>query len=179
MQTPILTSTAFLTALLAVGLFFFIRASAKDRTEVAKLLADQQGTPLLERLQQYFTERAYRLSLVDAEQNRVVYEGTVRPSLFLAIFLSSLAAVGLLCLALVLALSFPDFAQITPILVLLAPVAGVFYLRKAKRTEQVALQLETLEAESQSTQSLLTVTAHRDELIELRQALGLKLVESE
>ncbi len=178
MQTPILTSTALLTALLAVGLFFFIRASTKDRIEVAKLLANQQGTPLLERLQQHFTERAYRLSSVDAEQNQVVYEGIVRPSLFLAIFLSGLAAVGLLCLALVLALSFPDFAQIAPILILLAPAAGGFYWRKSKRPEQVALQVEPLEG-NDSTQSLITVTGHRDELAELRQALGLKLLELE
>lgn len=178
MQTPILTSTAFLTVLLAVGLFFFIRASAKDRTEVAKLFAEQEGNPLLERLQQHFTERSYRLASVDAEQNRVVYEGIVRPSLFLAIFLSGLAAVGLLCLALVLALSFPDFSQVTPILLLLAPAAGSFYWRKAKRPEQVALQVETLR-ESKSAGSLLTVTAHRDELAELRQALGLKLLEPE
>jgi hypothetical protein len=178
MQTPILTSTAFLTALLAVGLFFFIRASAKDRTEVAKLLADQQGPPLLERLQQYFVERAYRLTSVDAEKNRVVYEGMVRPSLFLAVFLSSLAAVGLLCLALVLALAFPNLSQVVPVLVLLAPTAGVFYWRKSKRPEQVSLQVETLEG-GESAQSLLTVTGHRDELAELRQALGLKLLESE
>jgi hypothetical protein len=178
MQTPILTSTALLTALLSVGLFFFIRASAKDRTEVAKLLANQQGTPLLERLQQHFTERAYRLTAVDAAQNRVVYEGMVRPSLFLAIFLSGLAAVGFLCLALVLALSFPDFAQIAPLPILLAPAAGVFYWRRAKRPEQVALQVETLEG-NDPAQSLLTVTGHRDELTELRQALGLKLLELE
>lgn len=177
MQTPILTSTALLTALLAVGLFFFIRASTKDRIEVAKLLAEQQGTPLLERLQQHFTERAYRISSVNPDRNQVVYEGIVRPSLFLAIFLSSLAAVGLLCLALVLSLSFPDFSQIFLILLLFAPVAGIFYWRKSKRPEQVTLQVEALADESQPAQSLLTVTAHRDELAELRQALGLKLLE--
>lgn len=178
MQTPILTSTAFLTALLAIGLFFFIRASTKDRIEVAKLLADQQGTPLLEQLQQYFTGRAYRLSSVDADHNRVVYEGMVRPSLFLAIFLSILAAICILCLSLVLSLSFPEFAQISLILIVLSPGAGAFYWRKSGRQEQVALQVETL-TDSQPAQSLLTVTAHRDELAELRQALGLKLLELE
>lgn len=178
MQTSVLVSTALLTALLSVGLFFFIRASAKDRTEVTKLLAEQQGEPLLERLQQYFSERAYRLQSVDATTNQVVYEGTVRPSLFLAIFLTLLAAVGILCLALVLSLLFPSASQFLPALVILAPAAGVFYWHKAGRPEQVALQVEFLR-EQPSPQSLLTVTAHRDEVAELRQSLGLKLVEAE
>jgi hypothetical protein len=176
MQTSVLASTALLTVLLAVGLFFFIRASAKDRTQVTKLLSEQQGEPFLERLQQYFAARAYRLAAVDAANNRVVYEGTVRPSLFLAIFLSSLAAVGILCLALVLSLLFPSAAQLFPLLILLAPLAGLFYWRKAGRPEQVALQVEFLNGEP-SPQSLVTVTAHRDEVSELRQSLGLKLAE--
>lgn len=178
MQTSVLISTALLTVLLSVGLFFFIRASAKDRTEVAKLLAEQQGEPLLERLQQYFSGRAYRLISVDATTNQVVYEGTVRPSLFLAIFLSLLATVGILCLALVLSLLFPSASRFLPLLLLLAPAAGVFYWRRAGRPEKVALQVEFL-SEQPSPQSLLTVTAHRDEVAELRQSLGLKLMEAD
>jgi Cofactor assembly of complex C subunit B len=177
MQNPVLASTAFLTVLLAIGLFFFIRASAKDRTEVAKLLAEQQGEPFLERLQQYFVDRAYRLIAVDAEANCVVYEGTLRPSLFLAIFLSGLAAVGILCLTLVIAMLFPASKPLVLLLVLLAPLAGVFYWKKAGRAEQVALQVEFLEGSA--PQSVLTVTAHRDEVIALRQSLNLKLLEAE
>jgi hypothetical protein len=158
-----------------VGLFFFIRASAKDRTEITKLLAEQQGEPLLEQLQQYFSGRAYRLASVDAASNRVVYEGDVRPSLFLAIFLSGLAAIGILCLTLVLGLLFPAVAKLLPLLVLLAPLAGLFYWRRAGRPEQVALQVEFLDGSA--PQSLLIVTAHRDEVAELRQSLGLKLAE--
>ncbi len=182
MQTSVLASTALLTALLAVGLVFFIRASAKDRTEVAKLLADQQGEPLLERLQQYFAERAYHLATVDAAENQVIYEGMVRPSLFLAVFLSLLAAVGVLCLGLVLSFLFPAITNAVPLLLLLAPLAGLFYWKKAGRPEQVALQVEFLNQDlnqEPSSQSLLTVTAHRDELTALRQALGLKLLELE
>lgn len=177
MQTPVLASTAFLTVLLAIGLMFFIRASAKDRTEVAKLLSEQQGEPFLERLQQYFDGRAYRLISVDAETNRVVYEGTLRPSLFLAVFLSGLAAVGILCLALVISMLFPASKPLVLLLVLLAPLAGVFYWQKAGRAEQVALQVEFLN--DAAPQSLLTVTAHRDEVIALRQSLNLKLLEAE
>lgn len=178
MQIPVLTSTALLTALLSVGLVFFIRASAKDRIEVTKLLAEQQGEPLLERLQQYFAQRAYRIASVDAITNCVIYEGTVRPSLFLAVFLTLLAAVGILCLTLVLSLLFPTVAHLLPLLTILAPVAGIFYWRKAGRPERVALQVEFLDNQSTPT-SLVTVTAHRDEVAELRQSLGLKLVEAE
>ncbi|MFM7428232.1 MAG: cofactor assembly of complex C subunit B [Elainella sp.] len=178
MQNSVLTSTALLTALLAVGLAFFIRASTKDRIEVSQLLAEQQGEPLLERLQQYFVGRAYRLTAVDAAENKVIYEGMVRPSWFLAIFLSLLAAVGILCLALVLGMAFPGLARLLPALVLLAPLAGLFYWRKSARPEQVALQVEFLQGEA-SPRSLVTVTGHRDEVAELRQALGLKLLDAD
>lgn len=177
MQIPVLTSTALLTVLLSVGLFFFIRASTKDRIEVAKLLSEQQGEPLLEQIQQYFVQRAYRLTAVDATKNRVTYEGLVRPSLFLAVFLTLLAAVGILCLTLVLSLLFPDAARLLPVLTVFAPIAGIFYWRKSMRPEQVSLQVEFLS--DRPDQSLLTVTAHRDELAELRQSLGLKPVEAE
>ncbi|MBD0390148.1 MAG: cofactor assembly of complex C subunit B, partial [Nostoc sp. C3-bin3] len=42
MDTAILPSTFVLTFLLAVGLFFFIRASTKDRTETARLISEQE-----------------------------------------------------------------------------------------------------------------------------------------
>lgn len=181
MQNSILTSTALLTVLLLVGLVFFIRASAKDRTEVAQFVTSQQGEPLFEQLQQYFTQRSYRLSAVDAEQNQVKYSGFVRPSAFLAIFLSGLAAIGMFCLALVLGFLFPAVAQFFLGLVLLAPAAGVFYWRKAGRQEEVLLRMgELADTESGSTQqprSLLTVTAHRDEVAEMQRILGLKPLE--
>lgn len=176
MQLPVLTSTALLTALLAVGLMFFIRASTKDRIEVSQFLAEQQGEPLLERLQQYFVGRSYRLAAVSAAENQVVYEGLVRPSWFMASFLSLLAAVGFGCLALVLSMLFPAAPPLWPLLILLAPLAGWFYWQKSARPEQVSLQVEFLPGEA--AQSLVTVTGHRDELAELKQALGLKLIEA-
>ncbi|MBF2001541.1 MAG: cofactor assembly of complex C subunit B [Synechococcales cyanobacterium C42_A2020_086] len=173
MQIPVLTSTALLTVLLSVGLFFFIRASTKDRTQVVRLVANQQGESLLEQLQQYFTQRAYRLIAVDADQNRATFAGFVRPSLFLALFLSGLAGVGILCLALVLSLVFPEIGQVFLALLVLAPAAGLFYWQRAGRQEQVSLQVEDL-ASGAIPQSLITVTAHRDELAELQRSLGLK-----
>jgi len=59
-------------------------------------------------------------------------------------------------------------------LVLLSPLAGIFYWKKAGRSEQVSLKLE---AESGSeTKSLITVRAHRDELAAMQKALDLKPV---
>jgi uncharacterized membrane protein YqjE len=175
MQTPVLSSTALLTALMLIGLFFFIRASTKDRIQVAKLMAEQQGEPLLERLQQYFTQRAYRITAVDAAKNEVTFEGLVRPSLFLAVFLTLLAAIGLMCLALMLAFAIPDAAQLLPGLVVLAPLAGIFYWKKSARPEQVLLQVDT--SSDAPAKSILTVTAHRDELAELQRSLALQPLE--
>jgi hypothetical protein len=179
MQTPILVSTALLTVLLSVGLFFFIRASTKDRIQVVKLVTEQQEESLLEQLQQYFTQRAYRLAAVNAEQHQITFEGLVRPSVFLAIFLTFLAAIGILCLTLIGSFLFPETARALPVLAIFSPAAGIFYWRKAGRQEQVSLQVETLGNGSAVTQSLLTVTAHRDELAELKRTLSLKPLEVE
>jgi hypothetical protein len=173
-NTTILSSTFLLTLLLAVGLFFFIRASVKDRTQQVQLIAPEPEESLLVRLQQYFEQRAYRIADVDAASHQVIFQGFVRPSWFLAIFLTVLAACGIGCLSLVLSLLYPKFATIFPGLVLLAPTAGVFYWKKAGRSEQVALKVEAVTTPEAGMQSLITVTAHRDELIELQQALQLK-----
>lgn len=127
-------------------------------------------------LQQYLQSRSYTLAGVDAEKNWVTFEGFVRPSLFLAIFLSMLAAVGILCLTLVCSLLFPNWTAAFSSLTLLAPVAGVFYWKKAGRKERVSLKLESA-GDRVPPQSLLTVTAHRDELIQLQRSLSLKPAE--
>ncbi len=174
MNTTVLSSTFLLTLLLAVGLLFFIRASVKDRTQQVKLIAEEPEESLLKRLQQYFDQRAYRVVAVDAATNQVTFQGFVRPSWLLAIFLTVLAALGLLCLSLVLSLLYPRFTSLFLGLVLVAPAAGVFYWKKAGRIEQVSLSVETEPTQAASTQSLITVTAHRDELQQLQQALKLK-----
>jgi Flp pilus assembly protein TadB len=175
-NTTILSSTFFLTLLLAVGLFFFIRASVKDRTQQVQLMAQESEESLLTRLQQYFDQRAYRVASVDAATHQVTFQGFVRPSLFLAIFLSVIAGCGILCLSLVLSLLYPTLSSIFFALVLLSPAAGLFYWQKAGRREQVSLKVEAVPTQDTSSQSLITVTAHRDELHELQQALKLKPV---
>ena len=174
MNTTILSSTFLLTLLLAIGLFFFIRASVKDRTQQVQLLSSEPEESLLNRLQQYFDQRAYRVASVDAATHQVTFQGFVRPSWFLAIFLTVIAACGILCLSLVLSLLYPKLSSAFLALILLAPAAGVFYWNKAGRSEQVLLKVEAVPKQDTDSQSLITVTAHRDELIELQQALKLK-----
>jgi len=172
-NTAILPSTLLLTLLSTVGLVFFIRASVKDRTQKVRLVSEQAQASLMSQLQQYLQARSYRVASVDAAQNQVTFEGFVRPSVFLAIFLTLLASAGILCLALVLSLLFPSLNAVFLGLVLLSPAAGVFYWKRAGRPEQVSIKLEVTKTEPQP-QSEITVIAHRDELIALQKAINLK-----
>ena len=175
MNSTILASTLLLTLLSCVGLFFFIRASTKDRTQQVKFVSDSSETSLMTQLQQYMQQRSYQVTRVDAENNSVTFEGFVRPSVFLAIFLSILAAVGFLCLALVWSILFPSWSLVFLSLVFLSPAAGIFYWKKAARNEQVSLKLENTSSDRQ--QSQVTVIAHRDEVIEMARSIKLKSAE--
>jgi hypothetical protein len=105
-----------------------------------------------------------------------MFEGKVRPSLFLATFLTVLAAIGILCLALVLATLFPEFLEVFVGTVLFSPLVGVFYWRRAGRTETVLLQIDRNEDNFRGEQTVITVTAHRDELAQLQRSLPLEPV---
>ncbi|MEX0271842.1 cofactor assembly of complex C subunit B [Leptolyngbyaceae cyanobacterium UHCC 1019] len=177
MGVPVLSSTVFLTVLMLVGLVFFIRASVKDRTQALSFTSEQPEAALANQLQRYFTQRAYQVTTVDNEENKITFEGIVRPSVFLAIFLVMLAVVGTLCLSLILVISFPSLSRGAFLPIVLSPLAGFFYWRKAKRPEKVVLKLEAASKDLSTSQSLLTVIAHRDELLELQRALPLKLAE--
>lgn len=175
MNSTILSSTFLLTLLLSVGLLFFIRASTKDRIQAIKLVSEQPLASLMTQLRQYLQERSYQVAKVDEENNSVTFEGFVKPSVFLAIFLTMLAAVGTLCLALVCSFLFPN-SSLAFLVVLLSPAAGVFYWKKSARNEQVSLKLENTSSESQQ-QSQVTVIGHRDEIAELVRSLNLKPAE--
>lgn len=173
MDTTTLSSTFFLTLLMTIGLFFFIRASVKDRTEELQWVTEQPEEAILPELQGYFDRRAYRLKAVDGERNQVTFEGYVRPSWFLAIFLTLLAAVGMVCLALILSMVIPQGGNLFLGLILLSPVAGWFYWQKSGRIEQVSLQVKSMESSgNHPTQNRIIVTGHRDELAVLKQTLG-------
>jgi hypothetical protein len=159
---------------MVIGLFFFVRASTKDRIEQEKLIAEQGAESLLTQIQQYFASRSYRITELNRENNQITFEGLVSPSWFLAIFLTLLTAVGLLCLGLVLSMVVPSAGQLFWGLVLLSPLAGWFYWKGSSRPEQVCLKLDAVIDQGNQTQSLITVTAHRDELATLKQALHLK-----
>ncbi|WP_204103935.1 MULTISPECIES: cofactor assembly of complex C subunit B [Spirulina sp. CCY15215] len=162
MNTAVLSSTFFLTLLLAIGLFFFIRASVKERIEEIQLFTEETRESLLEKLQTYFDRRAYKVTA--SESDRLTFEGFVRPSWFLAIFLSVLAAIGLLSLALVFAYLFPAIGNFFIGLVIIAPLAGYFYWKGAGRVEQVLIKIET----EATNKNRILVRGHRDELIQLK-----------
>ena len=186
-----LPSTFLLTVLLTVGLAFFIRASIKERIETLEFKLDQDLATIATQFTTHFQQRAYRLVEPDtvipspevadldpveadpveadlAESHRLIFEGVVAPSLFMAIFLSSLAAVGFLCIALVLVISAPQWPWLWFSIPLLSPLAGVFYWKGAQRLERVALAFAP--GPGGSSGHWVTVTGHRDELTALRQA---------
>ena len=156
-----------------IGLFFFIRASVKDRTQQVKLVPPESEDVLLKTLQEYFEARAYQMTAVDPDEKQITFKGFVKPSIFLAVLLTVLAVVGFSCLALVLFLLFPNVDRLFWFLVLLAPVAGVFYWRKAGRWEEILLRV----IPQTDKPNLVSVTAHRDELIQLEENLSVQTVE--
>jgi Cofactor assembly of complex C subunit B len=171
LMTPVLTSTLILTLLLAVGLFFFIRASTKDRIEQMVLETSDVEEVLLPKLQSYFTDRAYRVTAVDRDTDIVTFEGLVRPSVFLASLLTGLAAIGALCLALVLSMLFPDGGRLFLGLLLVAPLAGWFYWQGSSRTEQIRLKVESQDGAPAPT--TIKISGHRDELAVFQETLQL------
>lgn len=156
-----------------IGLFFFIRASVKDRTKQIQLIPSETEDILLKKLQEYFESRAYRLTAVDPEKKQITFKGFVQPSVFLAILLTILAIVGFSCLALVLFLLFPDANKLVWLLLLFAPLAGVFYWRKAGRWEEILLRVVS----GTDSRNLVSVTAHRDELIQLEENLSVQILQ--
>lgn len=177
----VLSSTFFLTLLLMIGLFFFIRASAKDRTEQIKLTPRESVDQLLSQLQVYFTQRAYHITSVDLQHQTMTFEGFVSPSCLLAIFLSGLTAIGLFCFSLVLSFLYPSLTLLFLRLIILCPVAGLFYWKKSGRVEKVLLEVKMISEPDQSqpnenVQNLVIVTAHRDELAQLQKVYFLKSV---
>jgi hypothetical protein len=170
---PVLASTLILTLLSLIGLIFFIRASVKERSSLLQCLVDASDSDRLSQLQNYFAQRAYQIIQVNAEQQQVILEGYVRPSYFLAIFLSTMAALGLLCFALVLNMLLPNLGNRAIAIVVLFPLAGIFYWQKAGRLEQISLSVNPIPTEKLDENlpgnQLLSIRGHRDELTQLKQ----------
>jgi len=166
-------SILLLTLLMIVGLVFFIRASTKDRLETLTLERPVEPIGLLQELTNHFEGRAYVLAAAEADTQRLTLRGRVRPSLFLAGFLTALAAAGALCFALVLTNLWPAYGAFFLGLLGLAPVAGWFYWRGSDREEEIRLEVRPSATETNAAPTAtVMVTAHRDELIALEQVLG-------
>lgn len=170
----VVPSTLFLTLLMGIGLLFFIRASVKDRTEMAQFAIDRPEPALRDALRQYFADRGYQPIAVDPERDRVTLEGFVSPSAPLAVFLSLLAAIGLGCLGLILVQLLPPYGLAPMGLILLAPVAGWFYWSRAGRLERVQIGSGPRGTDDPNAPPTLQIIAHRDELATLRDTLNLK-----
>jgi hypothetical protein len=91
----------------------------------------------------------------------------------MAIFLTLLAILGLFCLILVLSFIYPSLSLGFFGLVLIAPIAGLFYWNKAGRVEKICLKIAPSPMNKPETSRLISVTAHRDELNELKRSFSL------
>lgn len=176
---PVLSSILFLTLLLVIGLVFFIRASIKDRTETVDFWVPAETTTLLSQLHNYFEGRAYQISDLSPDKSEIVFSGMVRASILLAIFLSTLAGVSLGCIALVLSILFPSVQPLYAGLILLSPLAGMFYWKGATRSEVVKVTVTSAEhvpEEPDTPQTQVRISAHRDELAALQTHINLKQI---
>ena len=221
---PTRASTLLLTGLMVIGLGFFIRASTKDRIEIARFGSKQSAEALEQAVMKYFRARAYQpeavpsegvvkgmattnsgsvTSTVSSDQTHQAYQahqtklvGMVSPSIFMAVFLSALAAVGFGCLALIMVTLFPAWGSVLFGLVLASPLAGVFYWRKSSRPETIVIKIEPTmgsigsvpailstdsntepnaemdSADSQGFLSQISIQGHRDEIADLYNAFS-------
>ncbi|MCS6959431.1 MAG: cofactor assembly of complex C subunit B [Pseudanabaenaceae cyanobacterium SKYGB_i_bin29] len=152
-------STLVLTFLLLVGLVFFVAGSVKERrAELA--LSDPQLVPPL---RDYLLQLGYRIKAIDPDRDMVILEGKIKGSVGLALFLTVLAAIGLLCLSLVLSFLLPEGGNSLYLLVGGAPLAGWFYWRGAQKLEQVQIITRN---------DHVLVQGHRDTLSQLEAYLN-------
>lgn len=151
-------STLTLTALLAIGLFFFLRASGKDRVETRLYSSNRSLEEMGSALRSHLRGRGYQLQSTDPE-GIATFAGEARASAGLAAFLTGLAGLGLACLALVVHTLEPQWGGWPWMLMLASPWAGWYYRQRNQRPEQVRLKLQEAELGAR-----LWVEGHRDEL---------------
>jgi hypothetical protein len=173
-DNPVLPSTLILTLLSLVGLFFFVKASVKDRTRQSRYQFTQSADTVLVNLGQHFQQRAYRVTAINDQATQITLTGEARPSLFLASLLTGMVVVGLMCLGLVLSILLPQVGFRCLGVVVFAPLAPWFYWQKAAKSESIAIQVLPPSQPEPSPNCLLAITAHRDELRALEAAWQLK-----
>ena len=168
-----LNSTLLLTILLAIGLFFFLRASSKDRTTVVEISSSQEPVKVLNDLYEWLNLRGWKQIGGDFDQRILIFKGQVVSSKFLAIFLGILGGFGSCALGLVIIQIYPALGW-WPILLgfIGGPLSGMVYFKRSAREEKFELRLINNDDDVMTSMRL---RAHRDELISLENELGDRL----
>ena len=172
-MTYSLNSTLLLTILLAIGLFFFLRASSKDRTTVVEISSSQKPVKVLNVLYEWLNLRGWKQIGGDFDQRILIFKGQVVSSKFLAIFLGILGGFGSCALGLVIIQIYPALGW-WPILLgfIGGPLSGMVYFKKSAREEKFELRLIN---KDDDVMTFLRLRAHRDELISLENELSDRL----
>ncbi len=167
-----LNSTLLLTILLAIGLFFFLRASSKDRTTVVEISSSQKPVKVLNDLYEWLNLRGWKQTGGDFDHRILIFKGQVVSSKFLAIFLGILGGFGSCALGLVIIQIYPVLGW-WPILLgfIGGPLSGMVYFKKSAREEKFELRL----INNDDVMTVMRLRAHRDELISLENELGDRL----
>ena len=173
-MTYYLNSTLLLTILLAIGLFFFLRASSKDRTTVVEITSSQKPIEVLNVMYEWLNLRGWKQTGGDFDQRILTFKGQVVSSKLLAIFLSLLGGFGSCALGLVIIQIYPNLGW-WPILLgcVGGPISGIIYFKKSARVEKFELRLISNDDNEKMTS--MRLKAHRDELISLENELSEKL----
>ena len=173
-MTYSLNSTLFLTILLAIGLFFFLRASSKDRTTVVEISSSQKPVKVLNDLYEWLHLRGWKQTGGDFDQRILIFKGQVVSSKLLAIFLGVLGGFGSCALGLVIIQIYPLLGWWPILLGLIGgPLSGLVYFKKSAREEKFELRLVSKGEDEERT--FMRLRAHRDELISLENELGDRL----
>ncbi|MBK16441.1 MAG: hypothetical protein CMK49_00255 [Prochlorococcus sp. SP3034] len=168
-----LNSTLLLTILLFIGLFFFLRASSKDRTTTVEVSSSKQPVEVLNLICNWLNLRGWKQIGGDTDKQLLIFKGKVISSKFLAIFLSILGGLGSCSLGLVIVQLYPKLNW-WPILLgfIGGPLSGIIYYQKSRREETFEFRLVDTEGNKRTN---LRLRAHRDELISLETELKDKL----
>ena len=167
-----LKSTFLLTILLSIGLFFFLRASSKDRSTTIEIFTETDQIDTLNIICGWLKLRGWNQVGGNIDQKTLTFKGQVSSSNLLAIFLSVLGGLGSCSLGLVIRQIYPNLSWWPILLGLIGgPISGIIYSKKSKREETFEFRL--LDEFDKSTK--LRLRAHRDELISLEKELQDKL----
>ncbi len=173
-MTHSLNSTLLLTILLSIGLFFFLRASSKDRTTVVEITSSQKPLEVLNVMYEWLNLRGWKQSGGDFDQRVLIFKGQVVSSKLLAIFLSLLGGFGSCALGLVIIQIYPNLGWWPILLGLIGgPLSGIIYFKKSAREEKFELKLISKDDDDEIT--AMRLRAHRDELISLENELTERL----